>query len=106
MPKPPFAPLDFAPAEIETEMQADGSQVLRSPQVLDDYPPKLGLLLERWAAEAPDRTFLAERDGDGWREVSYGAALQSVRALGTTACFSLRPCMSASRWRRSRRLTR
>jgi feruloyl-CoA synthase len=82
MPKPPFAPLDFAPAEIETEMQADGSQVLRSPQALDDYPPKLGLLLERWAAEAPDRTFLAERDGDGWREVSYGAALQSVRALG------------------------
>ena len=81
MPKPPFAPLDFASPVVEVEVLADGSQVLRSPQALDDYPPKLGLLLEQWAAAAPDRTFLAERDGDGWREVSYGAALKAVRSL-------------------------
>ncbi|RLA37244.1 MAG: feruloyl-CoA synthase, partial [Gammaproteobacteria bacterium] len=81
MPKPPFAPLDFASPVVEVEVLADGSQVLRSPQALDDYPPKLGLLLEQWAAAASDRTFLAERDGDGWREVSYGAALKAVRSL-------------------------
>jgi feruloyl-CoA synthase len=82
MPKPPFAPLAFAPPEVAVETLPDDSRVLRSPQPLDDYPPKLGLLLEHWAAQAPQRTFLAERAGTGWREVSYGAALEMVRALG------------------------
>ncbi len=81
MSKPPFAPLSFAPPAVEVERIADGGLVLTSPQPLDDYPPKLGLLLERWAAETPERTFLAERAGDGWREVGYGEALAAVRAL-------------------------
>lgn len=37
--------------------------------------------LHRWAEEAPDRVFLAERSGQGWREVSYAAALEQVRAI-------------------------
>ncbi len=81
MSKPPFAPLSFAPPAVEVERIADGGLVLTSPQPLDDYPPKLGLLLERWATETPERTFLAERAGDGWREVGYGEALAAVRAL-------------------------
>ncbi len=39
--------------------------------------------LHRWAREAPERTFLAERDGKGWREVSYAQALEQVRAIAT-----------------------
>ncbi len=81
MSKPPFAPLAFAPPAVDVETLADGSLVLRSPMPLGDHPPKLGLLLEHWATAAPQRSFLAERDGDGWREVSYAEARVAVRAL-------------------------
>jgi feruloyl-CoA synthase len=81
MSKPPFAPLAFAPPAVDAETLADGSLVLRSPLPLGDHPPKLGLLLEHWAQAEPERTFLAERAGESWREVSYRKALDAVRAL-------------------------
>jgi feruloyl-CoA synthase len=40
--------------------------------------------LVRWATEAPDRTFLAERAGSGWRRVGYRDALAAVRGLAQT----------------------
>ena len=75
-------PVRFAPARVEAERRADGATVLRSPLPLPDYPRALGDLLVRWAAEAPERTFLAERAGAGWRSVGYGETLRRVRALG------------------------
>ena len=42
----------------------------------------MGDWLERWAGEAPARTFLAERDATrGWRRVTYAEALSAVRAI-------------------------
>ena len=87
MTKPPFASLRFAPAAVDVERRADGVQVLRSPQQLQPCARCLGEHLERWAREAPDRCFLAERAGAVWRRLTFGSA----------------PCMSACRWRRSRR---
>jgi feruloyl-CoA synthase len=37
--------------------------------------------LRHWAAVAPDRTFLAEREGDAWRRMTYGQTLARVAAL-------------------------
>ncbi len=37
--------------------------------------------LVQWAQLTPDAIFVAERSGDGWRTVSYQAALEQVRAL-------------------------
>ncbi|MBP2233734.1 feruloyl-CoA synthase [Sinorhizobium kostiense] len=37
--------------------------------------------LHRWAEQAPDRVFLSERAGEGWREVTYAEALGHVRAI-------------------------
>ncbi|HEY0510256.1 MAG TPA: feruloyl-CoA synthase [Thermoanaerobaculia bacterium] len=40
--------------------------------------------MRHWAGAAPDRTFLAEREGNagtGWRRVSYGAALEAVERI-------------------------
>ncbi len=51
---------------------------------LGAVPAKLGDHLERWAAEAPERTFIAERGADGeWARVSYAEALARVRAVAT-----------------------
>ena len=74
--------LRFAPARVEIERRADGSQILRSPEPLRPIARATGEWLLRWAAAAPDRTFLAERSGDGWRRVTYSDALDAVRRIG------------------------
>ena len=64
------------------EDRADGATILRSSHALGPVVATTGDWLDRWAAEAPERVFLAERSGAGWRTVTYGAALEQVRALG------------------------
>jgi len=74
--------LRYAPAEVEIEKRADGTIVLRSPQALKPYARAVGDWLLHWYERAPDRTFIAERKGDGWRRVSYGDALSDARRIG------------------------
>ena len=76
--------LRFAPAHVEIEQRADGSQILRSPEPLRPIARAAGEWLVQWAAAAPDRTFLAERSGDNWRRVSYAQALDAVRRIGSS----------------------
>ncbi|HKH97035.1 MAG TPA: hypothetical protein VKA39_10985, partial [Beijerinckiaceae bacterium] len=68
----------FAPPLVDVEHRPDGSMVLRSPTPLQEPAPSLCVLLERWAAQTPDRTFLAERAGapagEPWRTLTYGEA--------------------------------
>ena len=55
------APL-FAPPDIEMQRRADGSVLLRSRHPLSPPDEHLLVWLARWAHEAPDRSFMAERD--------------------------------------------
>ena len=82
MSKPPFASLRFAPAAVDVERRDDGVRVLRSPQQLRPYARCLGEYLERWAREAPERCFLAERADAVWRRLTFGEALTKARAIG------------------------
>jgi feruloyl-CoA synthase len=53
-----------------------------SPHPLPSYPDTLTDRLAQWAAEAPDRTFLAVRQDDGaWRRLTYAAAHESMRRV-------------------------
>ena len=82
MTKLSYAPLSLAPAEVCVEALADGGMVLRSGHALRPYARCIGDLLVLWAARAPGRTFLAERDPTGaWRRVTYTQALSAVRAI-------------------------
>ncbi len=74
--------LRFAPAEVRVERRADGTTVLRSPQPLRGYERSVGEWLLRWAKQAPQRVFLAERDGEQWRKVTYAQALDAARRIG------------------------
>ncbi|MFF4960786.1 AMP-binding protein [Streptomyces sp. NPDC001222] len=69
-------------AEVTCEERADGTRVLRVGQELPEHPPTLAHMLRHWAAECPERTLAAERDGDGWRTLTYGAAAEAAAALG------------------------
>ena len=74
--------LRLAPARMDVERRADGAVVLRSPQKLGGHARAVGEWLVRWARQAPERTFLAEREGDGWKKITYGEALALVRRVG------------------------
>ena len=74
----------FAPRAVIADRRADGTTVLRSPTALAPFPRAIGVWLERWGAEAPDRPFLLERGADGsWVGVTWGEALDRVHRLAT-----------------------
>ena len=78
---PPLRPVRLGPADVAVERRSDGAILLRSPHPLPPYPRALTEYLLRWAQAAPDRVFLAQRDGGGWRTLTYAQALAQVRGV-------------------------
>ncbi|HEX3858218.1 MAG TPA: AMP-binding protein, partial [Pseudolabrys sp.] len=76
------------------DRRPDGVIHLRTAQELGTYHRKLSEPLEHWAKAAPDRVFLAQCDGDGWRKLTYGQTLGQVRRI---AAALLRRGLSADR---------
>jgi feruloyl-CoA synthase len=77
----------FAPPQIVHEWLADGSQILRSRAQLGPVARAVGVWLERWASEAPERLFLAARDeADGWRTMTYAQVHRDSLAIGQALC--------------------
>jgi feruloyl-CoA synthase len=65
------------------ERQPDGTMLMRTSAPLGAYHGKLSEPLERWAREAPERVFLAERSGDDtWRKLGYAEVLDKVQRIG------------------------
>ncbi|MDE0176681.1 MAG: feruloyl-CoA synthase [Defluviicoccus sp.] len=81
--KAPFAATALAPPTVEAEATGDGGWLLRQPVPLGAVPDHLiGVLRDR-AAGAPERIFLAERDGaGGWRTLDYRTAAAKSAAIG------------------------
>lgn len=71
----------FQPHDVKREKRADGSFLLTSQHVLPDHAEKTGQWLHTWAKDAPERVFIAERSGKGWRGETYASALQKVLNL-------------------------
>jgi feruloyl-CoA synthase len=72
----------FAKPRIMHERRPDGSMVIRSARGLDAVPRSIGVLLERWAADAPSRIFLAERAAGGeWRKITYEETARAANAI-------------------------
>ncbi|HJU30457.1 MAG TPA: AMP-binding protein, partial [Hyphomicrobiaceae bacterium] len=73
----------FSAPQIAHERLPDGALILRSERPIGRVPRALGVLLERWAVAAPERTFLAERDHTGgWRHLTYEGAARAACAVG------------------------
>ncbi|MBL8207886.1 MAG: feruloyl-CoA synthase [Blastocatellia bacterium] len=78
-----FIPVSFLSARVRVERRDDDTLVLRSPEELQPYARCLGEYLEQWAVERPQHIFLAQRQGDHWRSVTYAETLQRVQAIAT-----------------------
>src|SRR3954468_17966748 len=68
--------------EVAIDRRVDGTLYLNSPRRLDPYADRLTDRLVYWSETAPDRVFMAERDGDSWRTITYRQALLEVRRIG------------------------
>jgi feruloyl-CoA synthase len=80
--------------EVVIDRRADGTLYLNSPHKLDPYAGRLTDRLIYWAETAPDRVFMAERDGGSWRTITYRQTLAEVRRIGEAL---LRKGLSADR---------
>ncbi|MEM9011102.1 MAG: AMP-binding protein [Pseudomonadota bacterium] len=72
---------DYLAHDVLREDRADGSVILRSALPLGEVAADTNVWLRRWAEAVPDRLFLAARQGDGWREISYGEMWLATRAV-------------------------
>ena len=78
---PPYRPIGFGPVDIVCDPMPGGGYRLRSRLPLAPHDPSLGRMF-RAAVEAwPDRVFLAERAGGGWRTLTYAACRPVVDAI-------------------------
>ncbi len=73
--------LTYRAHKVVREDRADGSILLTSGYEMSPVAARTGDWVDRWAREAPERVFIAERSGAGWREVSYAETRERVRAL-------------------------
>ena len=66
----PFRDPRYAPRRVEVERRADGTLVLSNPTPFSqDFQTALDAL-DHWRKAAPDRVWLAERDGEAWRTLT------------------------------------
>jgi feruloyl-CoA synthase len=77
----PFRDPRYAPRNLEIERRAGGEFVLTNPTPYSTEHQTMTSALDHWAKVAPDRVWLAERSGDGWRTVSFAEARQRIAAL-------------------------
>lgn len=71
----------YQPHDVIREDRDDGAIVLRARADLGPVADRTTDWLDHWAKVTPDAVFLAERDGAGWREVSYASARDEARAI-------------------------
>src|SRR6201996_6136289 len=81
--RPAFRKIEWLKRDIAVERRADGTVVLKSRIPLQPYEKHIPASLAKWAHEAPERIWLAQRAGPErqWRKLSYGDAKRTVDAL-------------------------
>ena len=85
--KPLFRKANYLERKIDIERRADGSVVMRNLNPLMPVPENLIAPFRKWAAEAPDRTWLAMRapskDGvlGAWDRLTYAEANKRINAI-------------------------
>ena len=81
--KPAFRKIEWLARDIAVERRPDGVIILKSRIPLQPYEKHIPASLAKWAKQAPERIWLAQRGGADrqWRKVSYGEAKRIVDGL-------------------------
>ena len=78
---PAHRPIAFAPVDLTSESIPGGGFRLSARTPLAPHDPSLGRMFRAAVAAEPDRVFLAERSGDGWRTLTYAACRPLVDGI-------------------------
>lgn len=74
--------MDLPAPDLEVRRRPDGAVLVRSRAAVPEHLPRMIDHLWEWAARAPDRPFLRERDAAGaWRGPGYAEAAATVRRV-------------------------
>ena len=77
----PFRDPRYAPRRLEIERRDGGELRLTNPTPYDPRFTTTVAALDHWAVAAPERVWLAERSGEGWRTLTFAEARQRLAAL-------------------------
>jgi feruloyl-CoA synthase len=80
----PLRAISFGNPDVSVEHRDDGTIYLRPKMALGDYPVRLTDRLHHWARTEPNRIFMAERVGGGWRQITYAQLLASARHIASS----------------------
>src|SRR3954454_2662556 len=79
----PLRAISFGNPTVAIDRRDDGAIYLRPKIALGDYPLRITDRLHHWADAEPNRVFMAERDGGGWRKITYAQLLTSARRIAS-----------------------
>lgn len=79
----PLRRISFGLPPVNISYRADGTIDVKPSLPLGDYPVRLTDRLHHWADRTPDRVFMAERNGDGWRTITYAELLKTSRRIAS-----------------------
>ena len=72
----------LGPRDVIADHRAGGVVHLKSPHALEAFPKAITHRLDHWASVAPDRVFLAQRDGGGaWEKFTYAEMREGARRI-------------------------
>ena len=81
----PVRRVRLGPPDVDVIERPDGSTIVRSPHPLAPGLVRMTDALEHFATVAPDRVFLAQRDGAGpWNTITYGQARAAARRIASS----------------------
>jgi feruloyl-CoA synthase len=81
--KAPLRAISFGNPTVAIDRRDDGTIYLRPKIALGDYPLRITDRLHHWATAEPNRVFMAERDGGGWRKITYAQLLAAARRIAS-----------------------
>ena len=74
----PIRPVRLGQFAARAEHRADGTSLVRSTRDLGPYPRSIVDALEAWAHRTPDTVLIADREGDGWRRLTFAQVLERI----------------------------
>lgn len=77
----PLRPVRLGRMTAVCETRADGSMVIGSTEALGSYPRSIVDALAGWAAKTPDAMLISEREGAGWRALSYAQVIERIEPI-------------------------
>jgi feruloyl-CoA synthase len=63
------------------DRRPDGTIILQSSAALGAYPRSIVDALSEWAQKTPDAMLIADRQGEGWRKLSFAEVVERIQPL-------------------------